>query len=281
MYEMTQTHSTPMPDDLIRRNAPSVFAAEPYHEVSDRYAFVPTINIIDALRGQGWMPVDASQNRVRLRDRQEFTKHLVRFRRLGDDIQIGDSVMELLLTNSHDRASAFSLHAGVFRMACANGIVIADSTLAKIKVRHSGDAAREIIEGSYHVIDEVPKIAAEVEEMQSIDLTQPERRIFADAAYKLIAPDLKEGQRMITQQDSILSQMLTPRRREDNNTDLWTTYNVLQEKVIRGGVRTTKVSNGKVRRSTTRKVRSIDRDIKLNKALWEMAVQMKELKNAA
>jgi len=34
------------------------------------------------------------------------------------------------------------------------------------------------------------------------------------------------------------------------------------------------------RRNTTRKVKSIDKDVKLNKALWEMATQMKELKAA-
>ncbi len=59
--EITQTHSTHLLNEQILQNAPSVFADRPYHEVSSRYGFVPTIQMVDALRGEGWYPVDATQ----------------------------------------------------------------------------------------------------------------------------------------------------------------------------------------------------------------------------
>lgn len=280
--EMSQSHDFEISTDAMRANAPSIFAGEAHSEVSDRYGFVPTIQVIEGLKAEGWLPVDATQKNVRHADKQDFTKHLIRFRRLGDDIRVGDSAVELLLTNSHDRSAAFVLHAGIFRMACANGIVIADSTFNKVSVRHNQNALDDVIEGSYRVMEEVPLITNEVESMQGVQLTQAEQKVFANAALGYMMPELnEEDSKIITSREALVTQALRPKRSSDTGADLWSTYNVVQEKAIRGGLTSHKVNaKGRYRRNTTRAVKSIDKDVKLNKALWEMAVQMKELKAA-
>lgn len=275
--EMTHGGNDALNNDQIMLNAPSVFATEPHFEVSDRYGFMPTINVVDALRKEGWYPVDATQKNVRDASKRELTTHLLRFRRLDNNITVGDSVVELLLKNSHDRSSAFVLHAGIFRMACANGIVIADSTFQKLSVRHGKNVVGNIIEGSYEVIDEVPAICEHVEGMQAIDLTPEERGIFARTAYTYAHGERNDND--LTSDLSITNQMLRPKRRSDTGSDLWTTFNVIQENIIRGGIRTAKVNDkGRVRRNTKRAVKNIDKNIKLNKAIWEMATQMKAIK---
>jgi len=277
--EMTHTGNEALSNEQIMLGAPSVFATAPHHEVSDRYGFQPTIDVVDALRFEGWMPVDATQKNVRDKSKRELTTHLLRFRRIDDDIQVGDSVVELLLKNAHDRSSAFVLHAGVFRMACANGIVIADSTFNKMSVRHGKNIVGDIIEGSYDIIKDVPLIADHVEGMQATELSGAEREIFAKTAYKVAYGERDEND--LTSDASIVNQMLRPKRHSDTGHDLWSTFNVVQENVIRGGIQTTKVNDkGRIRRNSKRAVGSIDKNIKLNKALWEMATQMKELKAA-
>jgi hypothetical protein len=47
--------------DQLHRTAPAVFASQPDEAVSDRYGFVPTINVVDALQAEGWYPVRAQQ----------------------------------------------------------------------------------------------------------------------------------------------------------------------------------------------------------------------------
>lgn len=277
--EMTHSSDQALTNEQIMMGAPSVFATEPHHEVSDRYGFMPTIDVVDALRSEGWQPVDATQKNVRDKSKRELTTHLLRFRRLDNDIQVGDSVVELLLKNAHDRSSAFVLHAGVFRMACANGIVIADSTLNKMSVRHGKNIVGDILEGSYNIIKDVPLIADHVEGMQNTMLDGRERAIFARTAYNFAHGEPDEN--TLTSENSIINQMLAPKRNSDTGHDLWSTFNVIQENVIRGGIRTAKINDkGRMRRNATREVKSIDRNIKLNKALWEMATQMKELKAA-
>ena len=280
--EMSKSHNEHLTNDSMILTAPSIFSEAPRGDVSARYGFLPTIQIVDALRAEGWLPVDAVQKNVRNKDNTDFTKHLVRFRRLGDDIKVGDSVVELLLTNSHDRTAAFQLHAGIFRMACANGIVIADSTFNKVSVRHNQNAAEQVVEGSYQVIDEVPLITNEVESMQNTMLTQNEQFLLAKTVLDYTTPEAKEGDaKIITSETNIVEQMLRPNRNADTGLDLWSTYNVIQEKVLRGGIRTAKRNaKGQYKRNTTREVKSIDKNVKLNKALWEMATAFRDLKAA-
>jgi len=275
--EMTHGGTEALTNEQIMVNAPSVFATAPHYEVSDRYGFMPTINVVDALRNEGWMPVDATQKNVRDASKRDLTTHLLRFRRIDNDITVGDSVVEILLKNAHDRSSAFVLHAGIFRMACANGIVIADNTFNKLSVRHGKNIVGDIIEGSCQVIKEVPAICDTVEEMQGTELSPQERAIFAKTAYTFAHGERDEN--MLTSDESIVNQVLRTKRQADTGKDLWTTFNVIQENIIKGGVRTAKVNDkGRVRRSTKRAVKNIDKNIKLNKAIFEMATQMQALK---
>ena len=68
------------------------------------------------------------------------------------------------------------------------------------------------------------------------------------------------------------SMLLNPRRYGDGAKDLWTTLNCVQENIIRGGQRdrSRRRPDGS-RMPKSRAIKGIDEDMKLNKALWEMA----------
>ncbi|WP_029061428.1 DUF932 domain-containing protein [Labrenzia sp. DG1229] len=58
---------------------------------------------------KGFMPVGAKQARTRDESKSDFTKHLIRLRRLDDDrkFSVGDTVCEILLKNANDGTSAY------------------------------------------------------------------------------------------------------------------------------------------------------------------------------
>ena len=60
------------------------------------------------------------------------------------------------------------------------------------------------------------------------------------------------------------------RREEDRGTDLWRTFNVAQENLIRGGF-----LNGSTRR-VARPITSIQKDVKFNSELWDLASKYSE-----
>lgn len=53
-------------NDTMHRLPPSIFANEPFHEVIDRYRFVPTIEVVEALRKEGWYPAKVLESRTRI-----------------------------------------------------------------------------------------------------------------------------------------------------------------------------------------------------------------------
>ena len=271
----TKTYRAMSNDDIMRR-APSVFAQNASEKTSDRFLFIPTIQAVDAIRAQGFSVVQAMQTNSRTIDGKMSAKHMLRFRR-NDQIgtlDVGGLASEIVLFNAHDGTSVYHLSLGIFRQACANGLIVCDSLLASEKVKHIGYDDGKIIDATYRVIDQAPKALESVKAMQSVELTRDEQLAFADAAKGLRweqgdnAPDA--------------SKLLTVRRYDDQKNDLWTTFNRVQENIIKGGLRTiSRDERGLVRRNSTREVASVTENKRLNQALWELAESMRKLKGAA
>lgn len=64
----------------LHRVAPSIFASHPIDSVSDRYAFVPTSEVVEIMREFAFLPVKATQSTCRDFGRRPYTKHCIRFR---------------------------------------------------------------------------------------------------------------------------------------------------------------------------------------------------------
>lgn len=208
-------------DDQIRAVAPSVFAASPLPGVSERYAFVPTAQIVSRLRESGWSPVQASEQVVRLDDWRGFQKHLLRFQRREVQAVAGEYSPELVLVNSHDRSSTYQLHAGLFRFVWGNGMIVADATFERVSIRHSGFTPDEVIEASFKLLDHVPAITARVDAFKRRQLDSAERVAFAEAALRLRFEDADKA-------PISPLELLDCRRAEDAGNDLWHVFNRVQ-----------------------------------------------------
>jgi hypothetical protein len=139
-----------------------------------------------------------------------------------------------------------------------------------MRIKHTSNAVRDVIDGSFRVIEELPVIVGSIEDMSRIDLDEQEKNLFAQAAMQVRF----EGKPApITE-----AQVLRPRRFEDEKSDLWTTFNVIEENLMRGGQRG---RNANGRRQRTRAITGIDGNVSLNQALWTLAEGMKKLKLAA
>lgn len=270
-------------EDEMRAVAPSIFAVTAHESRSQRFRPIPTIDILRGLAKEGFHAVGVVQGGSRTEDRREFTKHMVRLRRLdeGRKYQVNDTVAEILLKNANDGTSAYDLMSGLFRVRCLNSLVTQTATFDTLKVRHSGDAVREVIEGTYRVLGQTEAALTAPQEWEKIVLAQPMRQALAEAAHVLRFADAEGMVNTPIQAD----QLLRARRMDDRANDLWTTFNVVQENVLRGGLTGRKegVQRGiRGRRVTTRDVNGIDQSVKLNQALWVLGERMASaLKSAA
>lgn len=272
--------SEPLTIDQIAKYAPSAMATAPHESRSDRYTYIPTLAVIEGMMRAGFQAFSASQSRSRIEGKSEFTKHMIRFRHQDTTsaLVVGDVIPEVVLVNSHDGTSAYKLIAGMYRLVCSNGLMVADSTTGSISVMHKGNIVAEVIEASNSIIENSQKSLQAADTWARLQLTDGEQAAFAEAAHTIRFADT-EG-RVTT--PITAAQLLRPRRTEDTGADLWKTFNRVQENVIKGGLHgVQRDDNGRrLRAVTTRQVKGIDQDVKLNRALWQLAERMAELKAA-
>jgi len=254
----------PLSDSQIIKAAPSVFAESAHESRSSRYAYIPTSDVLNGLRREGFQPFMACQARTRTEGKQEYTKHMLRLRHQS---QInGDTANEIILVNSHDGTSSYQMLAGCYRFVCENGL-ISGETVEDFRVRHSGNVVGNVIEGAFRVLDEFKLVDSSKETMQGIILKPRQQEVLASAALQL-RYDPGENVPIEPQQ---LNQA---RRMDDRGADLWRTFNRVQENLMQGGLQGRNANGG---RSTTRRVSSVSENIRLNRALWTLADEMAKM----
>jgi hypothetical protein len=127
-----------------------------------------------------------------------------------------------------------------------------------------------VIEGTYRILDQTPRAIEHMDAMKSIQLSEGERHAFAAAAKEL---------RWNSEEMAVDNgDLLRPRRAADHSNDVWATFNVLQEKIIKGGSYVRNVESNRSQRA--REVKSVSENVRLNKALWTLAEEMLKLKTA-
>ena len=263
--------STPLTNDEIARYAPSVLASDAHESRGDRYAFIPTIHVLDRLRREGFQPFEVRQTNCRDDGKRAFTKHMVRLRHPDAPATAGEAP-EVILINSHDGTSSYQLLSGFFRFVCSNGLIAGD-VCEDIRVRHSGNVVDDVLEGCIKVVDNLTHAQDRIDLYRGVTLSDPERYLLAESAAELRWGRDDKGD--LAMPIHSVQHLLTPHRSADARNDLWSTFNVVQENLVKGGL-PGRSANG--RRTRTREVGGVTQNVALNRALWTLADGMAKLK---
>ena len=260
----------PLAEDQMRTAAPTIFAAGKHASRSERYTYIPTIEVLRGLRKEGFEPFMVAQSKSRIEGKTEFTKHMIRMRH-AEQVNTRPEANEIILINSHDGASSYQLLSGVFRFVCCNGLVVG-TVSNDIRIPHKGNIRDEVIEGAFRVLEDFEVVDASTDRMKALPLQLEEQQAFATAALTLRYGERGEGE---PPAPVTAEQLIEARRPEDFGNSLWTTFQRVQENALRGGQ---PGRGAKGRRLHTRPVASIDRSLSLNRALWVLAEEMRKLK---
>ena len=264
-------------EDEIRALAPSVFATTAHHSRSDKFRPIATIEVLRMLDQEGFGVVGATQSVARHEDRKDFTKHMLRLRaKDGVQKRVGDTIFETLLKNANDGSAAYDLLSGLWRIQCMNSLVAMSTQMTSQRVRHSGDVGPKVIEGVFSVLKDAERALQAPDQWGQLQLNGREAYEFARAAHTVRFP-VDENNNQTTNVKP--EQLLITRRADDQNSDLWTVFNKVQENVIRGGLDNFGVNAaGVMQRRHTRPVKGIDQSTALNRALWTLGEEMAKLK---
>ena len=141
-----------------------------------------------------------------------------------------------------------------------------------IRIPHKSNVQDEFIEGAFRVLDDFEAVDQSTEAMKALALDVDEERAFAATALALRYGERSEG---APPAPVTPEQLVEARRSEGLGRSLWTTFQRVQENVMRGGQPGRSTQWPRVR---TREVASIDRGVTLNRALWMLAEEMRRLK---
>lgn len=263
--------------DELRERCPLAFKELPTNpKVSDRYVHATTATVIDDLGKLGWYPVQAKQCRAKKNSSGIRSFHMIALQNpdvkitktMADGTEEIDSYPRIILTNSHDGFNSFKFMVGLFRLVCSNGLCIADGEFENMSIRHINydfDALRAVVASA---IKRVPDIVCTMNTMKKVEIGDKEKMEIATEVVR-IRKGAEEGQKFDIDEATI-REILNPVRDEDNANDLWTVFNVCQEKMIKGGYSSTG-KNNKARRQ--RGITSIKKDLEYNQKLWAFAMQ--------
>ena len=257
----------PLTQTELMNQAPALFTEEPHFDVSDKYHFIPTIDVINEIKANNWHPVSVSEAKVRDEDKEGFQQHLVRFRHFDDLLNPQENAVELLLFNSHDRSKSFSISAGIYRFVCSNGLVIADSVFESYKIKHLGDRENDVATAVANITAIKPKLMEKIDKLESIELTELEKESFARSSIPL---------RFNKNLQVDHTDLLIPHRDDDKNNNLYTTLNVIQENLLRGNISGINKDTG--RKFTSKEITSISKDVEVNQGLWDIAETILSIK---
>lgn len=257
-------------NDQLMATCPSIFAQTPWggdatHKgMSAKYDFIPTIQVIDKMRDEGLLPVKAMQAKTRIEGKGDFTRHIIRFRSSRLSWNVGDSLPEIVLVNSHDGSSSYQLSAGIFRLVCSNGMIVQSHDFGSYSTRHQGNVIDGVLDATYKIMDDVPMLEDRVHSYQALTLTQDQQKAYCERAIGLRWDKDEKGQYPCDP-----TQLLRTRRSADNGDSLWLSYQRVQENLIKGGIRPLSHHGRR-----TRKVISPLSDYKLNRDLWALTEEI-------
>ena len=252
--------------------------------MSPSYAHVTTTDILDVLQSDGWELDDANQARSRIPGKEAHTKHLMRLSHpnvSGRD-EGGGVKPQVVVLNSSDGTSSLRMMMGMFRMACANGLITGD-TMREFRVGHRGVGLQEkVLAHAATLRDQTAQMLDVVDRWRATPVTKEDVQDFAAAAIRLrSSPDAVP---LFGVWDPVTAervqhvagyQFINPVRSSDSEDNLWNVFNRAQESLINGRYRQIKpLENGDWKASSVRRVTSLTKSVKINQDIWDLASQM-------
>lgn len=269
------TRTSVMTQEEVQAAAPALFATQPWPDATDRYGFVNSGSIAEALQEAGYGIVWATQTRKRDPARIPFAQHYFRVRNLRQSVAVieGAGRFEIILMNSHDGTSSFSVRPCIVNPK-TNVPIIAAGSMLNYRSNHTTRSVAGVVDAISEIAATFPRVAEVISEMQNIVLTDKEVQEFANEAGRL-----RYGGKKAPFEFSLLAKPQDRAQRDDKT--LWTVLNVVLENSLCGGqnytLPPTKKRAGSIR--TVRGLRRIYGIAQVSVGIWNLAEQkLKERK---
>ena len=214
--------------------------------IKQKEFYIPTIDVVQKLQKEGWMinGVDEQRNKKS----RKITNNYVQMthpdfaikNKQGKD----EAYSSITISNSCSGNQPLQMSLGAYRMVCSNGLVRFDEHAETEKIKHIEINYRDLDRFVHSMNDKAQEVIAQLNTWKQQNLTAEQIKKFAYNAAKLRFNE--------TDEDFNPDALLQVNRVEDEDNDVWTVFNRIQENL-------------------THDVKDKQTDIWLNQQLFDLA----------
>jgi hypothetical protein len=283
---MNQLIAKPVPQVA---KVPTSFMQDQKHSTkSDIFVAIQPAQIATVLRDQGFNLVHLKSGRARTEERADHQTTIARYRS-ENELTVGGLHMDLVFKVPHLYGS-LQAFVGTYRQVCSNGLVVGSKFFEAPRIRHTGDALSQLDSLIPALVAKHDQLVDSIREMQARDVTPNQVAEFVrEAAFLRLglgtnSPLAIQGEIGVSKIK--FDDLMRVRRDADKGQDAFSVLNVVQENVMRFGLRYDTQSvdqNGRIqsrhmtarpvtrnRQGETESVRSVD----MNASLWDIAAKI-------
>lgn len=248
--------------DSAKSIAPAIFATSPAPTIkSPKYQFTPTFEVIEHMQDMGYVLTGVKQSKSNVELRKNWGIHITRFQHpdlyIKDPQGMIEARPEVVLINSHDGTRPIQFEMGLFRLVCENGLVIKSQDLGSFRERHTKLNFQEVKNLMDQKVSGLQEVVGKISQWNMKEMTDKQRFNFAmDALALRIGTDRQAEQYEIMD-------ILTAKRKVDEQPTLWHTFNTVQENLIKGGFQ--------LNNRQARAINNPVEDFNINQGLWQLA----------
>jgi hypothetical protein len=248
--------------DTAKSIAPAIFATSPAPTIkSPKYQFTPTFEVIEHMQDMGYVLTGVKQSKSNVELRKNWGIHITRFQHpdlyIKDPQGMIEARPEVVLINSHDGTRPIQFEMGLFRLVCENGLVIKDRDMGSFRERHTKLNFQEVKNLMDQKVSGLQEVVGKISQWNMKEMSDKQRFNFAmDALALRIGTDRQAEQYEIMD-------ILTAKRKVDEQPTLWHTFNTVQENLIKGGFQ--------LNNRQARAINNPVEDFNINQGLWQLA----------
>lgn len=248
--------------DAAKSIAPAIFATSPAPTIkSPKYQFTPTFEVIEHMQDMGYVLTGVKQSKSNVELRKNWGIHITRFQHpdlyIKDPQGMIEARPEVVLINSHDGTRPIQFEMGLFRLVCENGLVIKSQDLGSFRERHTKLNFQEVKNLMDEKVSSLQEVVGKISQWNMKEMTDKQRFNFAMEALAL-----RIGTDRQAEQYEIMD-ILTAKRKVDEQPTLWHTFNTVQENLIKGGFQ--------LNNRQARAINNPVEDFNINQGLWQLA----------
>lgn len=247
---------------------PSYFQDNKFTSKSERFQVIQPSHIGQVLADHGFDLVHLKTGRAKSEEKKDFQTTVARYRS-RDQFEVDGHALDLIFKVPH-LYGALTGVLGLFRGLCSNQLNVGKH-FETIKVSHVGNPLESLNQLIPMLLQQREKLVETVRIMQSREVTPSEVVELARSMAKTRLVGIEDVERIE------LNNLIIPNRSDDLKKDLWTVFNVIQENLIRRGLKyeTIKTVNDQSvhRNMTTRKVNEYStKAIDFNGSIFDQAM---------